>query len=344
MEKVSIIIPVYNVEKYLKRCLDSIIRQTYKNLEIICVNDGSPDSSLEILRKYEKQDSRIKIVDKENGGVSSARNSGIRAMTGEYVIFVDADDWLEKDAVEKLYQIAKKETVDIVRGTYFTNVDETQSIKQKGLEKRFQMKEEFNQTFLLDILKGALPGYSGLFFIKTSIIKKNNLLFDEKLYFMEDMLFIITLLTQIESVYFSVFAFYHYFVNNAGATRSSDKYIKNIECMPEVFEKTRDVLRNNGLDEYIEIRKNANIKSIMSYVYLIFKNSKDKTVFYNNMDFILAKPDVYSLMKDVNLLLLNKNIKNRIENYFCKLLLDRKYNTLYSLYKIRNNLENIKRV
>lgn len=342
MEKISIIIPVYNVEKYLARCLESIINQTHTNLEIICINDGSPDSSLEILKKYEKQDKRIKIIDKRNGGVSSARNSGIRVMTGEYVLFVDADDWLEEQAIEKLCQIIKKENVDLVRGNYFTNVNETQSVKQKGVEKIFKTPEEFKQTFFLDILKGTLPGYACLFLIKTSIIKKNNIFFNEKIHFMEDMLFIVTLLTQIDSVYFSDFAFYHYFVNDSGATRSSDKYMKNIECMVEVFKKTREVLSENDLDEYIEIRKNANIKSIMSYVYLMFKNSKDKEDFVNNMNIILSKSDVYELMKDGNLLLLNKNIKNYIENKLYKLLLKRKYNTLYMLYKLRKKLENIK--
>ncbi len=93
--KLSVIIPVYNVENYLKRCLDSVINQTYKDLEIIVVNDGSTDSSLEIMfREYAEEDKRIKIVNKENGGLSSSRNAGLDVATGEVVAFLDSDNWL----------------------------------------------------------------------------------------------------------------------------------------------------------------------------------------------------------------------------------------------------------
>lgn len=91
-KKISIIIPIYNVEKYLKRCIDSIVNQTYKNTEIILVNDGSPDNCGEICDEYAKIDSRIKVIHKENGGLSSARNAGIDISSGEYIMFVDSDD------------------------------------------------------------------------------------------------------------------------------------------------------------------------------------------------------------------------------------------------------------
>ncbi len=97
---VSVIIPVYNVEKYLPRCLDSVIAQTEKNLEIICVDDGSTDSSGAILAEYAAKDPRMRVVEKENGGLSSARNAGLDAFRGEWVTFVDSDDWIPRDAVE----------------------------------------------------------------------------------------------------------------------------------------------------------------------------------------------------------------------------------------------------
>ena len=92
--KVSVIVPVYNVEKYLKQCLDSIVNQTYKNLEIIIVNDGTKDNSMKIVEEY-LQDKRIKVINKENGGLSSARNRGIEEATGEYISFVDSDDYID---------------------------------------------------------------------------------------------------------------------------------------------------------------------------------------------------------------------------------------------------------
>ncbi|MGM9737344.1 MAG: glycosyltransferase family 2 protein [Candidatus Cryptobacteroides sp.] len=101
--KVSVIIPVYNVERYLAQCLDSVIHQTWQNLEIIIVNDGSSDSSADIIEDFAKKDSRIIVVSQPNGGLSSARNKGIMNSTGDYVGFVDSDDWLEPNAIENLY-------------------------------------------------------------------------------------------------------------------------------------------------------------------------------------------------------------------------------------------------
>lgn len=109
---ISVIVPVYNVEKYLRECLDSVLAQTLKSIEIICVNDGSTDSSLEILKEYEEKDSRIKIVDKVNGGLSSARNAGMKVATGEYVYFLDSDDYLHLKALEFLYVEAKLKNLD----------------------------------------------------------------------------------------------------------------------------------------------------------------------------------------------------------------------------------------
>ena len=114
MAAISVIIPVYNVEEYLEWCLDSLKSQTLKNIEIICVNDGSTDSSREILDKCQKQDSRITIVDKPNGGLSSARNAGIRAATSDIVCFLDSDDRFTPDACEVITDAFKKTNPDVV--------------------------------------------------------------------------------------------------------------------------------------------------------------------------------------------------------------------------------------
>jgi len=111
--KVSVIVPVYNVEKYLRRCLDSIVNQTLKDIEIICVNDGSTDSSFEILKEYKSKDDRIKVIDKRNEGVSIARNTGIDIASGDFIGFVDSDDWVDLDFYEKLYAAAIRTNSDI---------------------------------------------------------------------------------------------------------------------------------------------------------------------------------------------------------------------------------------
>ena len=113
MAKVSVIVPVFNVEKYLSKCLKSLIKQSIQDIEIICVNDGSYDSSGEILERYAKIDKRIKILNQENKGQATARNLGIIEASGEYLGFVDSDDWVDKDYFEKLYNSAKLYNADI---------------------------------------------------------------------------------------------------------------------------------------------------------------------------------------------------------------------------------------
>lgn len=121
--KVSIIIPVYNVEAYLPQCLDSVVNQTYKNLEIICVNDGATDNSLSILESYASQDDRIKVVSKNNGGLSSARNEGHRYVTGQYMMYLDSDDWMDLTTCEIAVRKAQKENADVVFWNYIREFD-----------------------------------------------------------------------------------------------------------------------------------------------------------------------------------------------------------------------------
>ena len=127
--KISIIIPVYNVEQYLRQCLDSVVNQTMQEIQIICVNDGSPDGSRDILQEYAALDSRIEIIDKPNGGQSSARNAGIAQIRGEYTYFVDSDDWLEPTLCEKAYYRLESTGADVV---FFSHHD----VVEKGQERR----------------------------------------------------------------------------------------------------------------------------------------------------------------------------------------------------------------
>ena len=119
MYKVSVIVPVYNVERYLDRCLTSIINQTYKNLEIILVNDGSTDNSREIAKGYTTLDNRVKLYDKQNGGLSDARNYGINKATGDYVLYVDSDDWLDITMIETMVEEVKKYNADVVQVDFY---------------------------------------------------------------------------------------------------------------------------------------------------------------------------------------------------------------------------------
>lgn len=124
MEKISVIVPIYNVEKYLDRCIQSIINQTYRNLEIILVDDGSTDNCSNICDKYAKRDDRIKVIHKKNGGLADARNKGLEIITGEYVGFIDSDDYIDKDMYEYLYSLIQKNNADIsICGKYIVYED-----------------------------------------------------------------------------------------------------------------------------------------------------------------------------------------------------------------------------
>ncbi len=140
-EKITVIVPVYNVENYLRQCLDSIMGQTYQNFECLLINDGSPDYSADICSEYVFKDSRFRYFEKENGGVSSARNLGIEHSKGEYITFIDSDDWVDSDYLEILYNALIDENADISVSTYkrFHMADNCWYFHsfQRGYEKRF---------------------------------------------------------------------------------------------------------------------------------------------------------------------------------------------------------------
>ena len=125
MAKVSVVVPIYNVEKYLPMCLDSICRQTLEDIEIICVDDGSTDSSPQIIQKYQRKDKRIKCITKKNSGYGNTMNIGFDAAKGEYIAIVESDDYIEPDAFEFLYNIAKQINLDIVKSDYYTFYGDT---------------------------------------------------------------------------------------------------------------------------------------------------------------------------------------------------------------------------
>lgn len=134
---ISVVVPVYNVASYLPQCLDSLLSQTYKDLEIIIVNDGSTDDSPNICDSYAAKDKRMKVVHKINGGLSDARNVGIKQAIGEWIYFIDSDDWLDKDAIRKLYEFATVNNCDIVQGNmYYVYTDYLFYRKTRYIERK----------------------------------------------------------------------------------------------------------------------------------------------------------------------------------------------------------------
>ncbi len=141
MVKVSVIVPVYNVEKYLGECLDSLLGQTLQDIEVVAVNDGSTDSCLQVLNEYAAKDERIKIINQTNAGVSAARNRGVEQAVGEFVAFVDSDDWVDLDFYEKLYNAAQEENADIAAGEIFLCSNKGCACEREGNNKRQVIKK-----------------------------------------------------------------------------------------------------------------------------------------------------------------------------------------------------------
>ena len=164
--KLSIITPVYNVEKYLVKCIESILNQSFKDFELILINDGSTDSSGEICERYANQDVRVKVIHKENGGQSSARNIGIRVSEGKYIGFIDADDWIEQDMFQLLYELSVRSGADIsVIG--IREVSEKEEVLSEYLPGELDLTEIFKRAYPCNkLFKRDLFINNNLFFIE----------------------------------------------------------------------------------------------------------------------------------------------------------------------------------
>lgn len=189
---VSIIVPVYNSSKYLRKCIDSILEQSYKELEILLIDDGSTDDSRTICEKYASDDVRVIYKRKKNGGVSSARNQGLALAKGEYIIFVDSDDFLEKEIIEKAIDEIKEKDVDLV---IWNALEVNNGITKKC--KRINIKQNLDNSIKAALVANYYEDFYWGDYIravwgkmfKASLIKKNNLKFNEQLYIGEDAVF-----------------------------------------------------------------------------------------------------------------------------------------------------------
>ena len=240
---ISIIVVVYNTEKYIKRCIDSILSQTYKDFELIVVDDGSTDCSGKICDEYALKDPRVRVIHQQNGGVSSARKVGIENAIGEYTIHADSDDWMENNYIESLYNIAKKNDADMVICDYwFDDKDGTKYYPQI-----------YKSTTPEDILKEILctnktcPTLWSIL-IRSSCYLKYDITFSPKdIIHGEDTLFICRTLLHIQKIVFLKKAFYHYNTQNTNSitSRISDNNFYSRKCMIKEFEKDFDQKKYN---------------------------------------------------------------------------------------------------
>ncbi len=217
MDLVTIIIPAFNAETTVGRCLESIIAQSYKRLEILIIDDGSTDGTNELIRDYAERDSRIRLITQSNKGVSVARNTGLKSALGEYVLFVDADDYLEPNMIKKLYQVYRNNPkTDLVICGYDEIIKDKIHLPELKCDEELSRIQFLRNIFMLYSVKGFL--FNKLF--RMSIIKDNKLWLNEKIYICEDLLFCCEYGMHIQKAKYVSGTFYHYVVNEGSATRS----------------------------------------------------------------------------------------------------------------------------
>ena len=248
--KVSVIIPVYNVEDYLEKCLDSIINQTLKDIEIICINDGSTDNSLEILEEYAEKDERIKIITK-NEGLGPARKTGLDIASGEYIYFVDSDDWVALNALETLYTNAKINNSDVVIFKFafaYKNKFEYPIILENYLKK----DTDVNNLNLNDIKPFIMNRYFAVWFkiFKHELFNKYDDFYFEGVTY-EDVPFHVQTLLRAEKISYCPETLYFYRKRDKGSLLNSSVESIKIFDIFEVINYTEQFLENNGfMEEY----------------------------------------------------------------------------------------------
>lgn len=221
---VSVLIPVYNVEEYLERCLDSVLNQSLTRIEVICVNDGSTDKSLEILKKYQENDSRVIIVNKENGGLPSARNAGIERARGEYVGFVDSDDYVQPDMFEKLYNTAKREKSEVVvcGANILPETPRASDWLYACLSPAYRKYDKFDANMLFHDM--TVTPFLWRTLIKKSLIDKYNLRLNEAIMIGEDKAFQCKVYPLAESITVIPDKLYNYFWCREGSLMNQTVY------------------------------------------------------------------------------------------------------------------------
>lgn len=245
---VSIIVPVYNSEKTLARCIDSILKQQYQNTEVILVNDGSTDSSLAICQEYAKNDSRIIVIDKENTGVSDTRNVGIARATGEYFQFVDSDDWIDENSTKALVDRIQETKCDMVISSFYRVINGRMAEKSHITDNKVMDKKEF----ISHMMEAPANFYYGVMWNKLyrgDIIRQHNITCCTDLEWCEDFLFNLDYIRYAES-FASMNTPVYYYVKTKNSLVERQCTLKNIITMKiKIFESYKELFESTELYE-----------------------------------------------------------------------------------------------
>lgn len=262
---ISIIIPVYNTSKYLVKCMDSIVNQSFSSFEAIIINDGSTDNSLEICTLYQEKDERIKIFSQANGGISNALNNGISEAQGEWLCFVDSDDWIDTNALEGLAGLTKKfPQASLIRSfCRFAYPDKLQEQTNRA-----KSAYCFNQSDFIE--KDKIGGFTHSLFVKREIVVQNNLKFDTELKIKADMVFNWKCVLNSDFIILSDFVYYNYLIRPDSIIQTLDqnKILDNLKAPELIAAFAKNYQReqiSKAVDRYLIRGLNSYLMSCKDY-------------------------------------------------------------------------------
>lgn len=306
---VSIIIPVYNAERFLTKCLDSIQNQTYTNLEIILVNDGSTDQSGIICDEYSQKDTRFIVIHKENGGVSSARNAGLKIAKGKYIGFIDPDDWIDLCMFEKLYQLIIEYKADISTCGYFEENVSGSTIFTNTLSGivKYNRADALNTILNINGFRGFV---CNKLFSADLIKKAPAVFFDTDIYYGEDLLFCCEVVSRCSTIIYDPTRYYHYIIHDSNTTlpNYSPKKLTFLNALDKMIHLLSDV-KGVDLNQYKNLYMHTNISLLMYGIQekkctgLIRKHLKQNLYRYNLSNFYGASVKFSYSMARVNIYL-----------------------------------------
>lgn len=275
MPKLSIIVPIYNVAVYLEQCLVSIIQQTFSDIEIICVNDGSTDGSKRILDNYAALDNRIKVLDQSNQGVAAARSVGMMAATGNYLLFVDSDDFIEPEACSHLLDKMVQTGVDVLGYSYKTFPN--------GQCKSYSMKVEEMMTPRQLLSSTSKPQSSNdlcfvwRYIISRELVQRYNIDFNRDVRIGEDMIFIMEVFSKAQSVYLTNYAPYNYRTDNQHSLMHESKYNPYLEeSFSIMYDTKKRLIKENSWDDATPFSFDLAEYTIKQYFQIFLRNCRAK--------------------------------------------------------------------
>lgn len=336
---ISVIIPVYNAEKYLEECIKSLLSQSLYNCEFIFVNDGSNDNSVDIIRSYIKKDKRIILINQKNKGVSQARNTGIINAKGECIGFVDSDDYVDSDMYKELYKQMQNEKCEVIISNFEEELNGNKYIRKCSLKENKVLDKNYIENEILPFLvrEDSLNTVCNKLY-KKSIIDENNIRFPKGLPLGEDGIFNMIYFSKCNSCKYIDYTGYHYREVHGSATRNLNKH--------DYFQRELDVY-NFDLEKLIDIPQNIDIKSlksvklinnIKSNIYIYFEKNQGKSIFYK-CKYIKNIVNKKEIKEALEIYLSNVNITGRYEKLFLFCMKNKLTILLYILCiysKIRN--------